>query len=138
MRCRPGIVASSELQKTEPAKTPDQRRTASALHRVRGMLHRSALPSPAELPRQSGDEAGAKTCYRTGPANTAHDNRTGCAHRIPQAIAKRIFTRNCKRPCMYANLGLFIDAQWLNGDSRRGEDVINPATEKPLAHLPHA
>jgi len=39
---------------------------------------------------------------------------------------------------MYANLGLFIDGQWLNGDSRRGEDVINPATEKPLAHLPHA
>ncbi len=33
---------------------------------------------------------------------------------------------------MYANLGLFIDGQWLNGDSRRGEDVINPATEKPL------
>jgi succinate-semialdehyde dehydrogenase / glutarate-semialdehyde dehydrogenase len=39
---------------------------------------------------------------------------------------------------MYANLGLFIDGQWLNGDSRRGEDVINPATEKPLGHLPHA
>ena len=39
---------------------------------------------------------------------------------------------------MYANLGLFIDGQWHNGDSRRGEDVINPATEKPLAHLPHA
>jgi len=38
---------------------------------------------------------------------------------------------------MYANLGLFIDGQWLNGDGRRGEDVINPATEKPLAHLPH-
>ena len=39
---------------------------------------------------------------------------------------------------MYAKLELFIDGQWLNGDSRRGEDVINPATEKPLAHLPHA
>jgi succinate-semialdehyde dehydrogenase / glutarate-semialdehyde dehydrogenase len=39
---------------------------------------------------------------------------------------------------MYSNLGLFIDGQWLNGDSRRGEDVINPATEKPFAHLPHA
>jgi succinate-semialdehyde dehydrogenase / glutarate-semialdehyde dehydrogenase len=39
---------------------------------------------------------------------------------------------------MYPNLGLFIDGQWHNGDSRRGEDVINPATEKPLAHLPHA
>jgi succinate-semialdehyde dehydrogenase / glutarate-semialdehyde dehydrogenase len=39
---------------------------------------------------------------------------------------------------MYANLELFIDGQWLNGDGRAGEDVINPATEKPLARLPHA
>ena len=39
---------------------------------------------------------------------------------------------------MYAKLELFIDGQWLNGDGRAGEDVINPATEKPLAHLPHA
>src|SRR6266567_34282 len=39
---------------------------------------------------------------------------------------------------MYANLELFIDGKWLGGNSRRGEDVINPATEKPLAHLPHA
>ena len=39
---------------------------------------------------------------------------------------------------MYANLGLFIDGQWIDGDGRAGEDVINPATEKPLAHLPHA
>ena len=39
---------------------------------------------------------------------------------------------------MYANLELFIDGQWLNGDGRAGEDVFNPATEKPLARLPHA
>src|SRR5579862_6424132 len=39
---------------------------------------------------------------------------------------------------MYANLQLFIDGQWLGGDGRAGEDVINPATEKPLARLPHA
>ena len=39
---------------------------------------------------------------------------------------------------MYANLELFIDGQWLNGDGRAGEDVINPATEKTLARLPHA
>jgi succinate-semialdehyde dehydrogenase / glutarate-semialdehyde dehydrogenase len=39
---------------------------------------------------------------------------------------------------MYANLELYIDGQWLNGDGRDGEDVINPATEKPLARLPHA
>ena len=39
---------------------------------------------------------------------------------------------------MYANLELFIDGKWIGGDGRKGEDVINPATEKPLAHLPHA
>jgi succinate-semialdehyde dehydrogenase/glutarate-semialdehyde dehydrogenase len=39
---------------------------------------------------------------------------------------------------MYGNLELYIDGQWLNGNGRKGEDVINPATEKPLAHLPHA
>jgi succinate-semialdehyde dehydrogenase / glutarate-semialdehyde dehydrogenase len=39
---------------------------------------------------------------------------------------------------MYSNLELFIDGQWLNGEGRGGEDVINPATEKPLARLPHA
>jgi succinate-semialdehyde dehydrogenase / glutarate-semialdehyde dehydrogenase len=39
---------------------------------------------------------------------------------------------------MYTDLALHIDGQWLNGDGRAGEDVINPATEKPLAKLPHA
>ncbi|MGH8732651.1 MAG: NAD-dependent succinate-semialdehyde dehydrogenase, partial [Burkholderiales bacterium] len=33
---------------------------------------------------------------------------------------------------------LYIDGAWLNGNGRAGEDVLNPATEKPLAHLPHA
>src|ERR1700730_10287424 len=39
---------------------------------------------------------------------------------------------------MYSNLELFIDGKWHGTDGRRGEDVINPATEKPLARLPHA
>jgi len=39
---------------------------------------------------------------------------------------------------MYTQLALYIDGQWLNGDGRKGEDVINPATGKVLAHLPHA
>jgi succinate-semialdehyde dehydrogenase / glutarate-semialdehyde dehydrogenase len=39
---------------------------------------------------------------------------------------------------MYTDLKLFIDGQWLNGEGRKGEDVINPATGKVLAHLPHA
>jgi succinate-semialdehyde dehydrogenase / glutarate-semialdehyde dehydrogenase len=39
---------------------------------------------------------------------------------------------------MYTELGLFIDGKWLNGEGRKGEDVINPATGKTLARLPHA
>src|SRR5689334_18521800 len=40
---------------------------------------------------------------------------------------------------MYGELGLFIDGAWKkNGSANKGEEVINPATEKPLAQLPHA
>ena len=39
---------------------------------------------------------------------------------------------------MYTDLALYIDGDWKNGGGRQGEDVVNPATEKPLAHLPHA
>src|SRR5688572_2515278 len=39
---------------------------------------------------------------------------------------------------MYTDLALHIDGQWLNGGGRADEDVINPATERPLGKLPHA
>jgi succinate-semialdehyde dehydrogenase/glutarate-semialdehyde dehydrogenase len=39
---------------------------------------------------------------------------------------------------MYTDLALYIGGEWQNGGGRKGEDVLNPATEKPLAHLPHA
>jgi succinate-semialdehyde dehydrogenase/glutarate-semialdehyde dehydrogenase len=39
---------------------------------------------------------------------------------------------------MYTDLELYIGGVWLNGDGRHSEDVVNPATEKPLARLPHA
>src|ERR1700719_4958772 len=40
---------------------------------------------------------------------------------------------------MYTDLALYIDGKWINGGGgRKGEDVLNPAPEKPLAHLPHA
>jgi succinate-semialdehyde dehydrogenase/glutarate-semialdehyde dehydrogenase len=39
---------------------------------------------------------------------------------------------------MYTELGLFIDGKWLDGEGRKGEDVINPATGKALGRLPHA
>src|SRR5262245_40395726 len=40
---------------------------------------------------------------------------------------------------MYSELGLYIDGAWIkSGNGRKGEEGINPATEKPLAHLPPA
>jgi succinate-semialdehyde dehydrogenase / glutarate-semialdehyde dehydrogenase len=39
---------------------------------------------------------------------------------------------------MYTELALHIGGNWINGGSRKGEDVVNPATGKPLGHLPHA
>ena len=39
---------------------------------------------------------------------------------------------------MYTDLALYIGGAWRNGDGRQGEDVVNPATEKPLGRLPHA
>ena len=39
---------------------------------------------------------------------------------------------------MYETLHLYIDGQWVNGSGRKGEDVINPATEQSLGKLPHA
>ena len=39
---------------------------------------------------------------------------------------------------MYTDLALYIDGNWRNGDGGKGEEVVNPATGRPLAHLPHA
>src|SRR5438876_7446927 len=39
---------------------------------------------------------------------------------------------------MYTDLALHIGGSWVNGGGRQGEDVVNPATEKPLGRLPHA
>jgi succinate-semialdehyde dehydrogenase / glutarate-semialdehyde dehydrogenase len=39
---------------------------------------------------------------------------------------------------MYTDLSLYIGGNWRSGDGRQGEEVVNPATEKPLARLPHA
>jgi len=39
---------------------------------------------------------------------------------------------------MYPDLKLFIDGEWLNGAGRNSEEVLNPATGKVLANLPHA
>src|SRR6202049_2939421 len=53
-------------------------------------------------------------------------------------MRQEITTSKPSEDVMYSNLELFIDGKWHGADGRKGEDVINPATEKPLAHLPHA
>jgi succinate-semialdehyde dehydrogenase / glutarate-semialdehyde dehydrogenase len=39
---------------------------------------------------------------------------------------------------MYSELAMYIDGEWIGPAGRDSEQVINPATEKPLATLPHA
>lgn len=39
---------------------------------------------------------------------------------------------------MYTDLQLYIDGEWLNGAGRKSEEVLNPATGRSLASLPHA
>ena len=38
----------------------------------------------------------------------------------------------------YQDLALYIDGEFIQGDGRREQDVINPATEAVLGRLPHA
>jgi len=38
----------------------------------------------------------------------------------------------------YSKLELYIDGEWISGDARETEKVINPATEEILGELPHA
>ena len=39
---------------------------------------------------------------------------------------------------MYEQLALYIDGEFLAGEGRRTQDVINPATLEVLGQLPHA
>src|SRR5690606_7353090 len=39
---------------------------------------------------------------------------------------------------MYETLSLYIDGEFLSGEGRKTQDVINPATHEVLGHLPHA
>src|SRR5437588_11869496 len=54
------------------------------------------------------------------------------------SVANHHGNRGDNDDAMYTDLALYIDGKWVNGGGRKGEDVLNPATEKPLAHLPHA
>ncbi|MFU1925859.1 NAD-dependent succinate-semialdehyde dehydrogenase [Bordetella hinzii] len=39
---------------------------------------------------------------------------------------------------MYEQLALYIDGEFLSGDGRKTQDVVNPATREVLGQLPHA
>ena len=39
---------------------------------------------------------------------------------------------------MYEELAMYIDGTWCQGSDGAGEEVVNPATEEAIAHLPHA
>jgi succinate-semialdehyde dehydrogenase/glutarate-semialdehyde dehydrogenase len=39
---------------------------------------------------------------------------------------------------MYEDLCLYIDGQFLKGDGRREQDIVNPATDEVIGKLPHA
>ena len=39
---------------------------------------------------------------------------------------------------MYEDLCLYIDGQFLKGDGRKEQDVVNPATDEVIGKLPHA
>src|SRR5437588_7323624 len=54
------------------------------------------------------------------------------------SVANHHGNRGNNEDAMYTDLALYIDGKWVNGGGRKGEDVLNPATEKPLARLPHA
>jgi succinate-semialdehyde dehydrogenase / glutarate-semialdehyde dehydrogenase len=59
--------------------------------------------------------------------------------RAPEVLSHRHEKIPGNRGCvMYKELQLYIDGEWLNGGGRKGEEVINPATGKALATLPHA
>src|SRR6266516_2314962 len=55
---------------------------------------------------------------------------------IPSSVPSRQSRDN--EDAMYTDLAHYINGKWVNGVGRKGEDVNNPATEKPLARLPHA
>jgi len=38
----------------------------------------------------------------------------------------------------YADLGLFIGGEWLGASGRKTTEVVNPATEEVIGHVPHA
>src|SRR5436309_9933736 len=64
---------------------------------------------------------------KSGPPSV----RCGCRLSVGQPRS----AEPCQEVVMYTQLGLYIDGEWLNGDGRAGEDVINPANGEVLGRL---
>ena len=45
---------------------------------------------------------------------------------------------NAHQPMPYTALSMYIDGQFIGGEARSGESVLNPADDTILGHLPHA
>src|SRR5213595_343235 len=69
---------------------------------------------------------------------TPRRRRSSFQGRSRLSVGQTRSTEPCQEVDMYTQLGLYIDGEWLDGNGRAGEDVINPANEKVLGRLPHA
>src|SRR5262249_31513221 len=99
-----------------------------------GREHQKAEQSATD--DQTGHGIVLRTCinYSMNPTKMLH--RGGCLA-CYTAPCGTIMILSDEAP-MYTDLALYIGGEWKNGGGRNGEDVVNPATEKPLARLPHA
>src|SRR6516225_2764063 len=115
-----------------PRPKPEKSATARYSSRRSTMRCAFALARPAATP------CNGKGRWRRSRVNGSIKPANSSIRAEASGRANKQYQANTTRFLMYANLELFIDGKWHGGNGRRGEDVINPATEKPLAHLPHA
>ena len=116
---------------------PDFRGQHADANRLRG-LRRDHRPLRSGLPGVRGLQPRLPAAaLRHGAEDTrspAGEPAVGGRARSGNAKSFARGTSQNNEGVMYGELGLFIDGAWKkNGSSNKGEDVINPATEKPLA-----
>src|SRR5215467_9020043 len=102
----------------------------------------SAWATSARKPNKAARMMTAGMGLSSGIASIIAYNPTKCCtavaalHATPAPAIQSCFWM--MRPPMYTDRARSVGGEWKNGGGRNGEDVINPATEKPLARLPHA
>src|SRR2546429_1182144 len=80
-----------------------------------------------DVERPTGLSLTARIVGRPGGVNSTRKD----ANPSPRNIAA--MTKTTRSP-MYTDLALYIDGKWGNGGGRQGEDGVNSATEKTVAH----